>query len=209
MEELKEAIKRRGCETTMLPMLFYRIKDVLWKVGDNWDKLAPDKESAIEYAHTHINNDPMRMIAGTQRYSMEYCLAHSGESINERCRANQLGSIEKAIADMVNTYFTDTDLVLYRGVCDHVYELMIENARGIAGCDFVEKGFLATSLVKNHELLCKKRLRIYVPKGTHVVYQGNVNYEQHFYEVDVQRGAKLKIISADKTYINCKLIATD
>ena len=36
----------------------------------------------------------------------------------------------------------------------------------------------------------------------------NVNDEQSFYEVDVQHEAKLKIISADKTYINCKLIET-
>lgn len=192
----------------MIPTLFYRIKDAILGIGASWDKLAPDKDTAIEFAHNHINEEPERMIADTSKYTLEYCLAHSGESINERYRQNRADDTDKAIAAMVETHTTDTDIVLYRGICDHVYDKMIENAKDIPNCDFLEKGFLATSLVKNQELQCKKRLRIYVPKGTHVVYQGNVNDEQSFYEVDVQHGAKLKIISADKTYINCKLIET-
>ena len=31
---------------------------------------------------------------------------------------------------------------------------------------------------------------------------GNVNFEEHYYEVDIQHGAKLQVISADKEYIN-------
>ena len=53
------------------------------------------------------------------------------------------------------------------------------------------------------------RLRIFVPYGTNVIYLGNVNdEEERYYEVDVQYGAKLKIVSMDKTYINCVLIST-
>ena len=37
---------------------------------------------------------------------------------------------------------------------------------------------------------------------------GNVNEEQGYYEVDVMHSSKLKIISMDKEYINCKLLET-
>ncbi len=41
-----------------------------------------------------------------------------------------------------------------------------------------------------------------------IQYMGNVNYEQEYYEVDVMHGSKLKIISIDDEYINCKLLET-
>ena len=75
-------------------------------------------------------------------------------------------------------------------------------------CDLYEKGFLATSLVKGHELNYDIKLRIKVPAGTKCVYMGNVNEEQDFYEVDVMHGSKLKIISMDDEYINCELLET-
>lgn len=191
----------------MIPTLFLRIKGKFQNIGANWDKLAPTKEQAIEYAHNHINQEPARMI-DANHYSMEYCLAHSGEIVNERYRQNRQDEIDLKIGDMVAEHKTDTDLVLYRGVCDYVYDLMIENAKDIPDCDLYEKGFLATSLVKGHEINSKIKLRIYIPAGTKCVYQGNVNEEQGFYEVDVMHGSKLKIISIDDEYINCKLLAT-
>lgn len=191
----------------MIPTLFLRIKGKFQNIGANWDKLAPTKEQAIEYAHTHINQEPERMI-DANHYSMEYCLAHSGEIVNERYRQNRQDEIDLKIGDMVAEHTTDTDLVLYRGVCDYVYDLMKENAKDIPDCDLYEKGFLATSLVKGHEINSKIKLRIYVPAGTKCVYQGNVNEEQGFYEVDVMHSSKLKIISIDNEYINCRLLAT-
>lgn len=59
---------------------------------------------------------------------------------------------------MINKYTTKQDIVVYRGVCDHVYELMIENAKKHPGTDLLEKGFLATSLVKGCELQYNKKL---------------------------------------------------
>lgn len=141
-------------------------------------------------------------------YTMEYCLAHSGESINERFRQDRTDEVDLKVAAMVNEHTTDTDLVLYRGICKYVFDLMKENAKAVGDCDLYEKGFLACSLVKGCEINSKLKLRIYVPAGSKVVYQGNVNDEQGFYEVDVMHSSKLKIISADKTYINCKLIET-
>lgn len=141
-------------------------------------------------------------------YSMQYCFAHSGESVNERFRQNRADNIDLQIAEMVASNTTDTDLVLYRGVCDYVFDLMKKNAKNMPDCDLYEKGFLATSLVKGQELNYKIKLRIYVPAGTKCVYMGNVNNEQGFYEVDVMNNSKLKIISIDDKYINCKLLAT-
>ena len=65
-----------------------------------------------------------------------------------------------------------------------------------------------TSLVKGCELQYTNKLRIYLPKGTSAVYKGDINYRQDLYEVDIQHGAQLKIISIDSEYINCLLIKT-
>ncbi len=192
----------------MKTTLFYRLKDIITKTGSRWDQLAPSKENAIEFAHKNLNLDPERMI-DTYKYSLEYLLAHSGESINEKYRKGyNLDEEDKNIADMLKKYTTKQDIVVYRGVCDYVYEKMIENAKNNPGTDLVEKGFLSTSLVKEQEINCKKKLRIYIPAGTNAVYMGNVNDEQHYYEVDIQHEAHLKIISIDKKYINCMLLHT-
>lgn len=191
----------------MIQTFFYRIKETILGIGAGWDKLAPNEAAAIDYAHEHINPEPERMI-DRYHYSMEYCLAHYGESVNERYRQERIDETDKEIAAVVAKHTADTDLVLYRGVCEYVYDLMKENAKNIPNCDLYEKGFLATSLVKGCELNTKIKLRIYVPAGTKLIYQGNVNYEQTLYEVDVMYGSKLKIISIDKTYINCRLIET-
>lgn len=135
-------------------------------------------------------------------------MAHSGESVNERFRQNRADETDLKIAAMVDEHTTDTDLVLYRGVCDHVFELMQKNAKEMPDCDLYERGFLACSLVKGQELNYKIKLRIYVPAGSKCVYQGNVNDEQGFYEVDVMHSSKLKIESIDSEYINCRLLET-
>ena len=186
---------------------YYRIKGSLQNIGASWDKLAPNEEKAIEYAHTYINQEPEKMI-DNNHYTMEYCLAYFGDRINERFRQNRPNKIDLEIAATVNRNTTDTDLILYRGVHEDVYSLMKKNAKNLKDCDLYEKGFLACSLVKGHEINSKIKLRIYVPAGTKCIYQGNVNDEQGFYEVDVMHSAKLKIITIDKEYINCELIAT-
>lgn len=187
--------------------IIYRITDAFKHIGVSWDKMAPDTDTVIQFAHTHINPEPQRMI-DMNHYTMEYCLAHSGESVNERFRQNRCDKVDLQIAEMVASHATDTDLVLYRGVCDHVFDLMKKTATDMTDCDLYEKGFLATSLVKGHELNYKIKLRIKVPAGTKCVYMGNVNDEQGYYEVDVMHSSKLKIISIDDTYINCELLET-
>lgn len=178
-------------------------------VGSNWDKLAPDEENANEYAKHYINEGPPNELNGRkQKHSTYYYLAHFGAVINKRYRENCTNKEDLEAAELVASNKTDIDLVLYRGVHDDVFDLMIENAKEMNDCNLYEKGFLATSLVKGHEINSKIKLRIKVPKGTKCVYMGDVNGEQNYYEVDVMYGSKLKIISKDAKYINCELIET-
>ncbi len=201
-------MKNKERENLMKAMRKYRIKEFFTRTGFRWDRRSQSAENAHAYAQRHINEEPKPKLNATD-YSMEYLLAHSGESINGRYRSNSATELDEQIAAMVAAHKTDTDLILYRGVCEHVFEQMIENAKGRHDCDFYEKGFLATSLVKEHELKEKIRLRIYVPAGTNAVYMGNANEEPGYYEVDIMHGAKLKIVSADSKYINCVLLGTE
>ena len=67
----------------MKPYLYYRIIEKIHKFGTKWDKLSPSEENAIEFAYANINPEPERMIE-TSKFSLEYCLAYSGVSINKR-----------------------------------------------------------------------------------------------------------------------------
>lgn len=189
----------------MKPLFFYRLIEKFHNYGEEWDKLSPSETTAIDFAHRNINPEPERY-TDANHYSLEYYLAHYGESINERFRNNRADKDDLATADMVASYITKTPLVLYRGVCKAVFMQMKENANGLTNVDLYEKSFLQTSLVKGCEATSDYHLRIYVPQGTQAVYLGNVNNEQFYYEVDIQYGSKLRIISADKKYINCILL---
>ena len=185
----------------------YKIKNIFLKTDKKWEQYSPKEERAIEYAHAFINPEPERKSKGN--YSIPYLLASSGETINERFRYDHITAIDKQIAATVALNQTKTDIVLYRGVSHLVWELMKENAKQIPHCDLYEKGFLSCSLLKGHEIPSKIRLRIFVPAGTPAIYMGNVNYEQKYYEVVINHGAELKIISIDDTYINVELLKTN
>lgn len=190
----------------MKPLFYYRIIGKFCGIGNEWDKSSPSEENAIEFAHTNINQEPNRMTADGINYSLEYCLAYSGGTINGRFRYGRPAPIDLQIADMISTHKTKIPIVLYRGVCEDVFRKMCENAKHIEKADLYEKAFLQTSLVKGHEIRSQYHLRIYVPEGTQAIYLGNVNYEQKYYEVVLQRGSKLKIVSIDKKYINCRFL---
>lgn len=53
----------------MKPTFFYRIKDAIRGIGASLFQLAPDKNTAISFAHKHINQEPERMI-DANRYSI-------------------------------------------------------------------------------------------------------------------------------------------
>lgn len=184
---------------------YYRIIEKIYKFGDKWDKLSPLEKNAIDFAHMYINQEPSQM-KDANHYALAYYLAHSGESINERYRDDKPNEDDLRVISMVASHTTKVPLVLYRGVCEDVFGKMRENAKNMDDVDLYEKSFLQTSLIKGHEIKSRYHLRIYVPEGAQAIYLGNVNDEQFYYEVDLQRGAKLKIVSADNKYINCKLV---
>ncbi|GLB26540.1 hypothetical protein LXJ15735_27810 [Lacrimispora xylanolytica] len=130
----------------------YRIIEKFWHIGNKWDRLSPSEKNAIEFAHTNINIEPSRMATDGIHYSLEYCLAHSGETINGRYRYGRPVPIDLQIADMISTHRTKVPIVLYRGVCEYVFRKMCENAKHIEKADLYEKAFLQTSLVKGHEI---------------------------------------------------------
>lgn len=199
----------------MIIKAYYRLKDRITKTGAKWDLLAPTIENAIEFAHTYLNEDPVMYKMhddNPTQFTLEYILADHGAETNHNFRTGTTCEVEKLMPDMIKNYTTKKDIVVYRGVWEDVYKLMLKNAKGHRGITHLEKGFLSTSLVKGCELPRPIYLRIWVPAGTHAIYQGNVIEEQHTYEVDIQHGAQLKIISIskehEKEYINCKLIRT-
>lgn len=204
----------------MKPMIYYRIKEYIFHIGAKWDKKAVKEENAIDFAHEHINAEPEQCMD-----SLEYLLANEGENINKQLRNRKMQDVDLYIRDiinMLNNNTTDTDLIVYRGIQDNVFnevlKSLIKEASIFPDCDLYDNGILATSLVKGKELRGArspqkpnkfKGFRILIPKGSHVKYMGNVNFEEHYYEVDIQHGAKLQVISADKEYINCLLLSTN
>lgn len=192
----------------MKKKIYYRIKNLALKTSETWDKLSPIEKDAITFAHTYINPEPTQ--GTTPPFSPEYRLAASGETINQEYLRK--GTIIPAISDIIDTLSkntTQTDIVVYRGICYDIFNQMLDNAIDKPTTDLIEKGVLQTSLVKGHELPADIYLRIFVPSGTKALYLGNVNQEQHLYEVDIMTGAHLSIVSADSKYLNCILQSTN
>lgn len=187
--------------------IYYSFKECILKYGKKWDKMAPNKKNAIAFANNKINIPPKKYKLNGE-FSKEYIIVASSETINGRFRDDDDQHVELA-KYIGENYSLKENLVVYRGVSESVYKKMESAADGIRNVDLLEKGFLNTSIVKGHELEAYKHLRIYIPKDTTAFYAGDINSEESiFYEVIVQIGARLKIISKDSRYINCKLIET-
>lgn len=191
----------------MKPLMFYRIKDIFLNIGSKWDKLSPPEDEAIAFAHEFINPEPAKYISSDE-LSRAHILSHYGELYNPIFREGRNTEDDdcKSLFDMVEANQVKRDVVVYRGVDIGIFEQMKKNAKNKDGIDLLDKGFLYTSLVKGNEAKSFCQLRIFVPKGTSAVYSGNVNDEQFWYEVVVQCGTPLKVISADKEYINCVVL---
>ena len=182
-----------------------KLKDKLCHISKAWDAKSIKKDEAIEYAHVHINPEPEKPdLTGDYSKNTYYKLAYSGETINNALRTGENNFND--IMETVKSNFSDEPLILYRGVCEYVYGKMIQHAEGHKEADYIERGFLCCSLVKDHHIKDTYCLRISVPKHTPMVYMGNVSNEQDYYEVDILCGAKLKIVSIDKEFINCVLV---
>lgn len=192
----------------MKKKIFYRLKNCVLKTSSTWDQLAPEKKDAIAFAHTYINPEPLKGI--TPPFSPEYRLAASGETINrEYLRKGRTSSDITDILTTLSKNTTQKNIVVYKGICYDRFNDMLSIAADNPTTDLIETGVLQTSLVKGHELPANIYLRIFIPAGTKALYLGNVNQEQHLYEIDIMPGAHLSIISADSKYINCLLQSTD
>lgn len=179
------------------------------EISSAWDAKAASQRNIHAFVNTYLNPEPARYQPDGS-YSLAYCLAAAGESINDQLRSGIITPrVQEIIKMFDDNYKAKCDLILYRGVSQFVYDQMVDNATDMPGVDLLEKGFLQTSLIKGRELPAQIHLRIFCPAATKAIFLGDVNYEGHFSEVDVMKGAQLKLISADDAYINVKLITTD
>lgn len=191
----------------MGPELYYRIEHSE-SVGIEWDHLAPKEDDAVRFACENINPEPKDRTSNNM-WSPEYVLAHYGMMLNWRYRDYGIDPDHQYVSDLLSLHYSTRDHVIYRGVCVAVFKLMLENTSFLENVDLYEKGYMHCSLVKGCEIKNMIRLRIFVPKGSHLIYLGNVNKEPWWYEVAIQHGAKLRIVSKDDQYINCILLSTD
>lgn len=190
----------------MKPLFYYRFlsKYIYKNLGCEWDALAPNKSEADAFASKYLNPEPSdRDDLGN--LTAEYILASSGETINRKLRAGENNAILDDLSQMVSNHKTQRPHVLYRGICFEVFKQMTQNATPFKGIDLYEKSFMQCSLVRGSEHKANLHLRIYVPEGIEAIYLGNIADNLKSYEVAIQRGVGLKIISIDQKYINCRL----
>ena len=187
-----------------LYILFLKLKNIILQTSKEWDKLSPTENNVEAFVQKNLNSE---INTNNPDYYNAHYLAQQGERINKHFRSDTQDNSELNVEKMLYNYNTKIDIVLYRGVDERVFNDMLKYAKNISDCDLYEKGFLSTSLIKGKEIQHHNRLRIFIPAGTNCIYLGKINNEE-YYEVVVQRRAKLKIISADKVYLNCILIDT-
>lgn len=189
-----------------MQILYFRLKEMIFKEGRKWEKKYPIQGDVREFAEQNINTELDKEIGG--EYTGEYIVVSTAETLNDRIRSGRIANLEDSINKgylAFAKYQTKVDLVVYRGVCENVFKSMKKSF-----FKFHDKAFLCTSLLKGHELDQEYKLRILIPKGTKAAYMGNLNGEEEiFYEVIVQKGAVLRIVSFDGTYWNCKVESTD
>lgn len=204
--EMLDARSKRNLRLPLLKELKLRMYDKKHHISTNWDIKSFPAEYADDLAHEYINKEPEKPKQGTDNSTNTYYrLAAFGKSINARLRKG-VNNDDMDIINMVKSNHTKASLILYRGVCDDVYQKMLLNAKNISDVDYVERGFLCCSLVKDHHINEEICFRIFVPEGTPAAYMGSVSNEPGYYEVDVLCGCKLKIISIDNEFVNCKLV---
>lgn len=190
-----------------MQILYFRLKEMIFKEGKKWEKKYSIKGNVIQFANQNINPQPPKYIANGG-FSGEYIVVSKAASLNGKIRSGHIKNMEDTIDNTYSAfekYRTKVDLVVYRGVRKEVF-----NGMKNSFFKFHDKAFLCTSLLKGHELDQEYKLRILIPKGTKAAYMGDLNGEEKiFYEVIVQKGAVLRIVSFDGVYWNCKVESTD
>ena len=180
---------------------------MIFKEGRKWEEKYPVKGNVIQFANQNINPQPPKY-TNNGEFSGEYIVVSKAETLNGKIRSGHIENMEDTIDNTYSAfakYRTRVDLVVYRGVRKTVFNGMKKSF-----FKFHDKAFLCTSLLKGHELDQQYKFRILIPKGTKAAYMGDLNGEEEiFYEVIVQKGAVLRIVSFDGTYWNCRVEKTD
>ena len=193
-----------------------RFKELIFSYGKKWDKLAASKSNLEEYVKENLNEEPEKFYNNNRlKPTFERSIAKDSGDIfnnmlymtathNDDYNSDELNYYIEAI----RKYTTKNDIVVYRGVKEFVMQSTIKEAIN-KNCDLYDVAFMSTSLFKSEERIYPYYLRIYIPKGTCAYYVGDASDEGDNYEVLVQKGARLKIVSKDKVYYNCILLGTD
>ncbi len=177
-------------------------------LGHVLDLLAPSEAAAEEFAANLLNAAPPAML-DAEHFSEGYVISHYGEGINNRCRADKCDDEDMGYISYVGQHRSKGAVVVYRGVTEWSYQRMKKAAKDYPGVDLYETGFMHCALVKGREYKRDYQLRILVPAGSAIVYLGNAGFDypvEPQFEVVIQTGAKLRILSRDREYINCELL---
>ncbi len=192
-----------------------RFKELIFSYGKKWDKLAASKSNLEEYLKENLNEEPEKFYNNNRlKPTFERSIAKDSGDIfnnmlymtathNDDYNSDELNYYIEAI----RKYTTKNDIVVYRGVKEFVMQSTIKEAIN-KNCDLYDVAFMSTSLFKI-EKKYPYYLRIFIPKGTCAYYVGDASDEGDNYEVLVQKGARLKILSKDNQYFNCILLGTD
>lgn len=174
----------------------------------NWEHYELNATNAHDFAEKYINKEPFKRNANNS-YTSNYYLAHYGEQINNRLRQKRCIKSDLDCIETVAQHSNSEDIVLYTGICNNVYLQFLKEASKLnePNVDLYNLGFTYCSLVKGHETNTDIHLKIFVPKGTQCVYNGNVNDEAYYFEVVLQAGMKFKILNIGKKYIECLIIS--
>lgn len=187
---------------------YFRLKEKRLNIGVKWDRINPPKDDDFEAHLINIFNPEPSKNNEEGLPTNEYRFAPSDYS-NKILRDGYVTEPYREFIEMLNNYSSKEEFVVYRGIPEELFSQMKKDAKNIPGVDLVDKGFMATAAIIDTEFKPKIRLRIKLPKGTNAIYLGNVNNEkEYYYEIRIQCGAQLKIVSIDDTYINCELLRT-
>lgn len=183
-------------------VIWFYLKGLVFRHGEKWDALSPLKDDAIRFANKYINPRLERMPStDNERYITEY-----SEEAQSSFRNGKPTERAQELSRSIVKYRTSRDIVAYRGVSSCPLAYMVKNSKRARQGELREAAFLYCSLVKGFEHQDDFKMRVFLPKGANAFYGANLNNEENLnYDLVVQCGALLQIVSIDKQYINCRL----
>lgn len=177
----------------------------------SWNEYEMSIENVETLAPKFINNE------FPKGKSLEYILASKSPSISDAYRFDySYANTFDNFVEMMKSYQNKEPIILYRGASEIPFKHMLEASKEIDDPNifFYEKGFLSCSLIpeKASKYDGIKQLKIFVPPYHNVLYVGHALDQEEAtgcrYEVIVQRGAKMELLTEDTNYYYCLLHTT-